>query len=162
MPSPSEEIALVAVRHYPGHSPLFILRGWCGGQLCCRGQCSHQLWIRRLGALSQGQGVAVSWPSTPPRQLCTQACHLRLSTPGRNREKNLADNSGANNLQVCPTNLAVSYNTGTCSGLLHAGVDTPLKQAHTACRDSITCSRRVLNYLTRGKTTWATEALGKI
>lgn len=127
MHSPSEEISVVAVRQYSGHSPHFVLRGWRGGQLCCRGQfggqCNHQLWICRLGTLCQGQGVAVSWPSTPPSRGSSHPSMSPDTEQPRQEQRAKPCRLLWGKSSPGMSHQFGSYNTGTCSGLLPAGVE---------------------------------------
>lgn len=72
------------------------------------------------------------------------------------RENTLPHKPGENHPQAVPITLAVMAR-GTWSGPLQVGVEALLlNQAPSACRGDI---RGV--HLNRGKTAWATEALGK-
>lgn len=76
------------------------------------------------------------------------------------REKSLPHKRGANHPQAVPISVAVTARA-TWSGLLQVGAEVLLlSQAPSACRGSRVCIRGV--HLNTGKTTWVTEALGKI
>lgn len=113
MHSPSEEISVVAVRHTlvtlhtsfseAGVGASCVAEGNLGGNVTT--SCGSAGWEhspRARGLLSAGLAHRRA------EAALTQTCHLILSSPDRNREENLAGYSGANHLQVCPTNLAVT------------------------------------------------------
>lgn len=85
---------------------------------------------------------------------------LGIGQPGQEmRENSLPHKPGANNPQAVPISLAATAR-GNWSGCLQVGVEVLLlSQAPSPCRGGRSCIRGV--HPNRGKTAWATEALGK-